>query len=87
MNRHRIQSSITHYTSRVHRIKESFKRKGVDGFLVTDIYNIRYLTGFSGSSASLLITKKENIFITDFRYKEQAERKHKVGNFSFKRKE
>jgi len=74
MNRHRIQSSITHYTSRVDRVKESFKRKGVDGFLVTDIYNIRYLTGFSGSSASLLITKKENIFITDFRYKEQAEK-------------
>jgi Xaa-Pro aminopeptidase len=74
MNRNRIQSSLTYYTSRVDRIKESFKRKGVDGFLVTDIYNIRYLTGFSGSSASLLITKKENIFITDFRYKEQAEK-------------
>ena len=74
MNRHKIQSSITHYTSRVDRVKESFKRKDVDGFLVTDIYNIRYLTGFSGSSAFLLITKKENIFITDFRYKEQAEK-------------
>ncbi len=74
MNYHRIQSSITHCTSRIDRLKESFKRKGVDGFLVTNIHNIRYLTGFSGSSAFLLITKKENIFITDFRYKEQAEK-------------
>jgi Xaa-Pro aminopeptidase len=74
MNRRRIQSSIANYTSRVDRVKVSFQRKGVDGFLVTDIYNIRYLTGFSGSSASLLITKKENIFITDSRYKEQAEK-------------
>jgi Xaa-Pro aminopeptidase len=74
MNRAKIQSSVTHYTLRLDRAKESFKRKGIDGFLVTDIYNIRYLTGFSGSSALLLITKKENIFVTDFRYKEQAER-------------
>src|SRR3990170_7205759 len=69
-----IQSSATHYTSRLNRVKESLKRKKIDGFLVTDIHNVRYLTGFSGSSAFLLITKKENIFITDFRYKEQAEK-------------
>src|SRR4030043_94101 len=74
MNRHRIQSSITHYTSRLNRVKESLKRKKIDGFLVTDIHNVRYLTGFTGSSAFLLITKKEHIFITDFRYKEQAEK-------------
>lgn len=47
--------------------------KGTDGFLVTDISNVRYLTGFTGSSAFLLITSTKNIFITDFRYKEQAE--------------
>lgn len=35
---------------------------------------MRYLTGFAGSSAWLLITPKKNIFITDFRYKEEAER-------------
>ncbi len=74
MNRSKIQSSVTPYTSRLHKVRESFKRKGIDGFLVTDIHNVRYLTGFSGSSAFLLITKKENIFVTDFRYKEQAEK-------------
>jgi Xaa-Pro aminopeptidase len=67
-----IQSISAHYTSRLDRVRESFKRKGIDGFLVTDIHNVRYLTGFTGSSAFLLITKIENIFITDFRYKEQA---------------
>ena len=35
--------------------------------------NVRYLTGFTGSSGFLLITKAKNIFVTDFRYKEQAE--------------
>lgn len=35
---------------------------------------MRYLTGFEGSSAWVLLTPKKNIFITDFRYKEDAER-------------
>jgi len=65
---------VTHYTSRLDRVKESLRRKRIDGFLVTDIHNVRYLTGFSGSSAFLLITQKENIFVTDFRYKGQSEK-------------
>jgi Xaa-Pro aminopeptidase len=74
MNHALIQLSATHYTSLLNRVKESLKRKKIDGFLVTDIHNVRYLTGFTGSSAFLLITKEEHIFITDFRYKEQAEK-------------
>src|SRR4030067_1759964 len=73
MNHALIQLS-THYTSLLNRVKESLKRKKIDGFLVTEIHNIRYLTGFTGSSAFLFITKKENIFVTDFRYQEQAEK-------------
>jgi len=57
--------------SRLDGIRASFK--GIDGFLTTDIDNIRYLTGFRGSSGFLLITKTANFFVTDFRYKEQAE--------------
>lgn len=40
--------------------------------------NCRYLSGFTGSEASLLITKDKNYFITDARYIEQA-RKEVVG--------
>lgn len=57
--------------SRLAGIRASFK--GIDGLLVTDMNNIRYLTGFTGSSGFLLITRRGNIFVTDFRYKEQAE--------------
>lgn len=45
----------------------------LDGLLITNIKNIRYLTGFTGSSGFLIITKNKNLFFTDFRYKEQAE--------------
>jgi len=66
--------TVTDYSSRLTKLRKSFEKKGIDGFLVTDINNIRYLIGFSGSSGLLLITKKENIFVTDFRYKEQSKR-------------
>ncbi len=41
--------------------------------LVTDLRNIRYLTGFTGSSASLLATPSGCTFFTDGRYSETAE--------------
>lgn len=48
--------------------------KKIDGFLITNIINIRYCSGFRGSSASILLTKKKNFFLTDFRYKENVEK-------------
>ncbi len=47
---------------------------GVDGILITDLDNLRYLTGFTGSSGFLMITKGDSIFSTDFRYQEQAKK-------------
>jgi Xaa-Pro aminopeptidase len=69
-----IKIPITNYFSRLTLFKESLKRKKIDAFLVSEIHNIRYLTGFTGSSALLLITENKNIFLTDFRYQEQAEK-------------
>lgn len=44
----------------------------VDALLVTSLANVRYLTGFSGSSALLLVSQREALLITDFRYQTQA---------------
>jgi Xaa-Pro aminopeptidase len=44
----------------------------VDGLLVTSLANIRYLTGFSGSSGLLFVTQRDALFITDFRYQTQV---------------
>ena len=43
----------------------------LDGLLVTSPANIRYLTGFSGSSALLFVTARDVLLITDFRYQTQ----------------
>jgi Xaa-Pro aminopeptidase len=48
--------------------------RDLDGFLVTDLNNVHYLTGFTGSSGFVLATKKQCVFATDFRYREQAEK-------------
>lgn len=48
--------------------------RGLDGFLVTEMSNIRYLTGFTGSSGFVVKTREQCVFATDFRYREQAEK-------------
>jgi len=45
---------------------------GADAFLVTNLHNVSYLTGFTGSSGFVLVTAKKAVFITDFRYKSQS---------------
>ena len=44
----------------------------LDGLLLTGLANIRYLTGFSGSSALLVVTPRDVVLITDFRYQTQV---------------
>ena len=58
-------------------LKKTLQESGVDGILITDINNIQYLSGFTGSSGCLIITNNRSIFVTDFRYKEQAKREIK----------
>ena len=44
----------------------------IDALLVTSLPNVRYLTGFAGSSALLLVSQRDIVLITDFRYQTQA---------------
>ena len=57
---------------RLAALRTSLEASGLDGLLVTALPNIRYLTGFSGSSALLVVTPSEAVFLTDFRYATQA---------------
>lgn len=52
----------------------------VDGLLVTSLANIRYLTGFSGSSALLFVSPRETVLVSDFRYQTQIA--HEVGDLA-----
>jgi Xaa-Pro aminopeptidase len=53
-------------------LRAAIEEQGVEALLVTHIPNIRYLTGFTGSAALLVIRRDATILITDFRYAAQA---------------
>lgn len=57
---------------RVANLREKMKAEGITSFLITSPYNLRYLTGFTGTTGLALIGLEEAFFITDFRYTEQA---------------
>ena len=59
--------------SRADRVVARLAEREVDALLVTDLVNIRYLTGFTGSSAMVVLGPDTRRFITDFRYVERAQ--------------
>lgn len=64
--------------SRLTQLRTALKARSLDGILVTHLPHVRYLSGFSGSSAVLLVTANAAAVVTDFRYQEQiAEELHK----------
>ncbi|HCM89323.1 MULTISPECIES: Xaa-Pro peptidase family protein [Vagococcus] len=58
--------------SRVDNLRKEMIKEDIGSFLITSSYNLRYLTGFTGTTGIALITLEEAFFITDFRYTEQA---------------
>jgi len=59
---------------RLEKLRKALAEKQVDGILITNPSNRRYITGFTGSSGYVLVTQKDAVFITDFRYVEQAKK-------------
>jgi Xaa-Pro aminopeptidase len=57
---------------RVAALVDGLTAAHLDGLLLTGLPNIRYLTGFSGSSALLVISQRDVVLITDFRYQTQV---------------
>jgi Xaa-Pro aminopeptidase len=60
------------WTKRLDIFRRSAEEKGLDAVLLSQPENRRYLSGFTGSAGWLLISKKNTILATDFRYVEQA---------------
>lgn len=59
------------FDSRRNRLIRSFKLSGIDALLVTGQSNVRYLTGFSGDSTWLYVSKPTCLLISDTRYATQ----------------
>ncbi|MGD0254106.1 MAG: Xaa-Pro peptidase family protein [Acidimicrobiales bacterium] len=57
---------------RLPRLRSLVDEVGATAFLVTNLVNVRYLTGFSGSAGELLVGADEALLVTDGRYRTQA---------------
>lgn len=66
------------FNKRVDLFKQKLSAVNLDGAYITNLTNIRYLTGFTGSAGSLLILDNKQYFFTDGRYIEQS--KNQVKN-------
>jgi Xaa-Pro aminopeptidase len=60
--------------TRADRLEALVRERDLDALLVTNLVNVRYLTGFTGSNALCLVGPGLRLFFTDFRYVTQSRR-------------
>ena len=60
------------YPNRIAGIRAAIQDSEIDGLLISDPYNRRYLSGFIGTAGYLFVTESDAVLATDFRYTEQA---------------
>jgi Xaa-Pro aminopeptidase len=58
--------------TRLEKFRQLMTEEKIDGFLITQPENRRYLSGFTGSSGILIITQERQALATDSRYYEQV---------------
>ncbi len=54
------------------RLERQLAERELDRMLVTDLTNVRYLTGFTGTNGACVCGPGVRLFLTDFRYTERA---------------
>jgi Xaa-Pro aminopeptidase len=59
-------------TARGDRLAALLDERELDCLLVTDLLNVRWLTGFTGTNGACLVSRDERLFFTDFRYVDLA---------------
>jgi len=57
---------------RIQKLRQGLGVKGIDGILISQPENRRYLSGFDGSAGFLVVTPQDTILATDSRYITQA---------------
>lgn len=60
------------HRGRIERLRHALEGAHLDGLVVSNLTNVRYLCGFTGSAGMLLVTADALHFVTDGRYQEQS---------------
>ena len=61
-------------SERADRLAALATERGLDALIVTNLVNVRWLTGFTGTNGAAIAGPDQRVFLTDFRYVEQARR-------------
>ena len=64
----RMNPSPTHWSPRIQALRDAARAAGLSAIVVSNSVNLRYLTGFNGSSGWLVCTDGDAWLITDGRY-------------------
>ena len=59
-------------TARLATLRSQFDAADVIAVVITNRHNLRYLTGFTGSNGTLVVTADRAVLVTDSRYAERA---------------
>ena len=60
------------FGGRIAKVQQRLTSEGLDGLLVSNLINVRYLSGFTGTNAQLYVTPDRCVFMTDPRYEARA---------------
>ncbi|MBM7607136.1 Xaa-Pro aminopeptidase [Lysinibacillus composti] len=62
---------------KLEKLRKEMIDLNIDGLLITNEFNRRYMTDFTGTAGVAIVSKDDAVFITDFRYTEQAKKQVK----------
>jgi len=75
-----MQFDISKYQSRLSRLRSILLSNEIQGLIIFDCYNIRYLTGFTGSDGALIVRPQSANLLVDGRYLTQAREEVKIAD-------
>src|SRR5579871_3446670 len=67
-----VKEAPLEVAGRLDRLRVRLAEHEVDALIVTNLANVRYLSGFTGSAGVLVVTDKPALLTTDGRYRTQS---------------
>jgi len=64
--------------ARLEKLRRFLKKQELDAVVINKVENLHYFSGFTGDDAVLVVSQKDAVLITDFRYMEQAKQQSKT---------
>lgn len=66
-------ADVSIFKSRIKRLRASLRKQSIEHLLITNPYDVAYLTGFHGGDSYLILASDACTIISDFRYQEELE--------------